>query len=183
MLHLPLVIVVGLAGAPALAAPTVAAPPGVPTPLLVARERGSRSHHGSGHRQGRRDRSGFSGQHAHLDRGHRRPTGGWSSRIGDRDRARRDFDRRNLERRGRRWLDDGLADIDRDRVRRSFDRAERQWDHARREVRNLAIDDLHLDRRVDRARHLDDDWPGWVRPGWALARPWRTGWYLSLIHI
>jgi hypothetical protein len=215
MLHLALVIGVGLGGAPlaaeSLAAPavpllhpssasTTPSPPTFAPTTLLARERGGRGHGGgSGRHHGRGDRSGFGGRHASLDRGNRRPDGGWSQRIGDGDRARRQFDRarrdidrrdisrRDLERRGRRWLDDGLADVDRDRVRRSFDRAEHRWDRARREVRNL--DDLHLDRRVDRAldrgvdraldraRHWDDHWPGWVRPGWSLARPWRTGWY------
>ena len=47
----------------------------------------------------------------------------------------------------------------------------------RSEVRHLDRDDLHLSRRVDCARDWVEDRPGWVRPGWALARPWRTGWY------
>ena len=197
MLHLALVIGVGLGGVPlpAESLPFSPAPfslqPSTPV-TLVARDRGGRGH----------QRSGFGGRHASLDRGNRRPDGGWSRRVGDGDRARRqfdrarrdiarrDFDRRDLERRGRRWANDGLADIDRDRVRRSFERADRQWDRARREVRNLDLDNLdNLDRRVDRAvdrgvdravdraRHWDDHWPGWVRPGWAVARPWRTGWY------
>lgn len=189
MLHLALVIGVGLGGVP-LPAESLASSP-APFSLqasapatLVARDRGGRGH----------QRSGFGGRHASLDRGNRRPDGGWSRRVGDGDRARRQFDRarrdidrRDLERRGRRWANDGLADIDRDRVRRSFDRADRQWDRARREVRNLDLDNLDrrvdraldrgVDRAVDRARHWDDHWPGWVRPGWAVARPWRTGWY------
>ncbi len=181
MVPLALVLGLGLGAAPPLAL----RPAPQPSPLeatLLARERGGRG------------RSGFGGRHASFDRGNRRPDGGWSRRISDGDRARRQFDRarrdlsrRDLERHGRRRLNDGLADIDRDRVRRSFDRAEHQWDRARREVRDLDLD--HLDRRVeraldrgvdrarDRARDWDDHWPGWVRPGWALARPWRTGWY------
>ena len=207
MFPLALALGVGLGAVPPLAVPAAPAPVAFAGPLvlqppttLLARERGGRGHGGgSSHRHGQRDRSGFGGRHASLDRGNRRPDGGWSRRIGDGDKARRQFDRArrdldrfdgkrgDLERRGRRWVDDGLADIDRDRVRRSFDRAEHQWDRARREVRDLDLD--HLDRRVERAldrgvdrardrvRDWDDHWPGWVRPGWALARPWRTGWY------
>ena len=189
MLHLALVIGVGLGDGP-LSVDSLASSPAPVShqasapATLVARDRGGRDRGGRGHQ-----RSGFGGRHASLDRGNRRPDGGWSRRVGDGDRARRQFDRgrRDLERRGRRWADDGLADIDRDRVRRSFDRADRQWDRARREVRNLDLDNLDrrvdraldrgVDRAVDRARHWDDHRPGWVRPGWAVARPWRTGWY------
>ncbi|MFN9620512.1 MAG: hypothetical protein ACK55X_12465 [Synechococcaceae cyanobacterium] len=172
-------------------------------PPLLARER---SHRGSGGRHGggghaRRDRSGFSGRHASLDRGNRRPDGGWSRRIGEGDRARRQFDRarrdldrRDLERHGRRWLDDGVDGIDRDRVKRSFERVDHLGERARREVRDLDLDrrvdraidrgwdraDRAIDRAdrvVDQARAWDEHWPGWVRPGWALARPWHAGWY------
>jgi hypothetical protein len=208
MFPLALALGVGLGAFSPLAVPTAPAPVAYARPLLLqpsatllARERGGRGHGGgSSHRHhGQRDRSGFGGRHASLDRGNRRPDGGWSRRIGDGDKARRQFDRArrdldrfdgkrgDLERRGRRWVDDGLADIDRDRVRRSFDRAEHQWDRARREVRDLDLDridrrvdralDRGVDRARDRARDWNDHWPGWVRPGWALARPWRTGWY------
>lgn len=185
MAHLALLIGVGLWCAPlcgpaaALSGappPPVAVAPGLKpaaAPTLLARER---SHRGSGGRHGagghaRRDRSGFSGRHASLDRGNRRPDGGWSRRIGEGDRARRQFDRarrdldrHDLERRGRHWLDDGLEGIDRDRVKRSFERVDRRVDRA-------------IDRGWDRARDWDNHWPGWVRPGWALARPWHAGWY------
>ncbi len=155
------------------------APPPQPqagAPLLLARER---SHRGSAGRGGggghaRRDRSGLGGRHANLDRGNRRPDGGWSRRIGEGERARRQFDRArrdlnrsDLERRGRRWLDDGLDGIDRDRVERSFQRVDHLGDRA--------ID--RADRAINRVRDWDDHWPGWVRPGWALARPWHAGWY------
>ena len=44
------------------------------------------------------------------------------------------------------------------------------WREVQREMR----------REVRREiRGWDNDWPGWVRPGWGLARPWRTGWYGS----
>lgn len=58
-------------------------------------------------------------------------------------------------------------------MRRSFDRLDRNWDRARREVR-----DLNLDRRVDRAIDRADrsvnrvsrwGWYGtWNRPAWGL---------------
>ena len=204
MAHLALLIGVGLwcapfcgpaaalSGAPPRPRQPVAPSPGLEpaaVPLLLARER---SHRGSGGRHGagghaRRDRSGFSGRHASLDRGNRRPDGGWSRRIGEGDRARRQFDRahrdldrHDLERRGRHWLDDGLEGIDRDRVKRSFERVDHLGERARREVRDLDLDrrvDRAIDRGWDRARDWDNHWPGWVRPGWALARPWHAGWY------
>ena len=104
-------------------------------------------------------------------------------------------------------LRDGIDRIDRDDVRRRFERGERQWERAGRHVRDdwrkarddwrdvrddvrddwrdvrkdlrgdLRDVDRRLDRAADRLRRWDDHWPGWVRPGWALARPWSTGWY------
>ena len=36
----------------------------------------------------------------------------------------------------------------------------------------------NLGRRVDRAYdRYNNYWPGWVRPGWNVARPWNWGWY------
>jgi len=36
----------------------------------------------------------------------------------------------------------------------------------------------NLGQRVDRAYdRYNNYWPGWVRPGWNVARPWNWGWY------
>ncbi|MFM7266900.1 MAG: hypothetical protein ACKOZW_15185, partial [Cyanobium sp.] len=56
-----------------------------------------------------------------------------------------------------------------DRIDRlDLDRLDRRVDRAL---------DRGVDRALNRGRDWEDHWPGWVRPGWALARPWRTGWY------
>lgn len=187
-----------------------------PAPVLLARERGHRG--GGSHRMGRggggggRAQTGLGRRGMGLDRGNRRPEGGWSRKLGDGDRGRRDFDRargqlnnrlRDVDRdRIRRSVDrddwnrardqwrDGINSIDKDRVRRSFDRVDKNWDRARDNIRNEWRDewrdnvrdfdqrvDRAVDRSVDRLRRWDNDWPGWARPGWQLARPWRYGWY------
>jgi hypothetical protein len=199
--------------------------------LWLARERGG-GRHGGGNRSARgrnQARTGLGRQSSSLRRGDRRPSGGWSRRVGEGDRARRSFDRSNLDRsrlgrvdrgdwnRAKRTARDRYGRIDRDRVRQSFhavdrdqvrdrlgridrndwnrarDRAEDRWDRARdraddrwdrtRDRWNDRIDDRwdRVDRRVDRAidriDNWDDHWPGWVRPGWGVARPWNSGWY------
>jgi hypothetical protein len=191
------------------AAPELAAnhpqPGEAPAPsLLLARGRGGGGggrHMGGG---GSRGRTGLGNRQGSFDRGNRRPTGGWSNRLGDGDRGRRDFDRArnqlgnrmgNVDRdRIRRSVDrgdwdrardqwrEGVGRIDRDRVQRSFDRVDKRWDRVRDDVRREWRDDWRdnvraVDRGVDRLRRWDNDWPGWARPGWQLARPWRYGWY------
>jgi hypothetical protein len=166
---------------------------------------GGRSHRGGG---GSRARTGLGSRQGSFDRGNHRPRGGWSNRLGDGDRGRRDFDRArnqlsnrmgNVDRdRIRRSIDrgdwdrardqwrEGVGRIDRDRVRRSFDRVDKNWDRVRDDVRrewrndwgdNWRDDVRRVERGVDRLRRWDNDWPGWARPGWQLARPWRYGWY------
>lgn len=219
---------------------------------LLARERGG-GRRGGGHQGGGRShaRSGLGRQQSSLNRGNRRPSGGWSHRVGDGDRARRSFDRSNLDRsrvgrldrndwnRAQGAVRDRYGRIDRDQVRRNFDavdrdqvrdrldridrndwnrardrveridrddwnrvrdRAEDRWDRTRDRVddrwdraRDRADDrwdrtrdrlddrwdrvDRRVDRAIDRIDDWDDHWPGWVRPGWGVARPWTYGWY------
>jgi hypothetical protein len=150
--------------------------------LLLAR--------GGGRGGSSRGRTGLGNRHGSFDRGNRKPSGGWSNRLGDGDRGRRDFDRArnrigNVDRdRIRRSIDRGDWDRnwDRDKVKRSFDRVDNRWDRVRNDVRREWRDDWRHDvrrveRGVDRLRRWDNDWPGWARPGWQLARPWRYGWY------
>lgn len=150
--------------------------------LLLAR--------GGGRGGSSRGRTGLGNRHGSFDRGNRKPSGGWSNRLGDGDRGRRDFDRArnrigNVDRdRIRRSIDRGDWDRnwDRDKVKRSFDRVDNRWDRVRDDVRREWRDDWRHDvrrveRGVDRLRRWDNDWPGWARPGWQLARPWRYGWY------
>ncbi|MFN9870539.1 MAG: hypothetical protein ACK55E_03760 [Cyanobacteriota bacterium] len=136
-------------------------------------------------RRGKRQaHTGFGRSPRNLQRGNRRPSGGWSRRInadGGRrslDRARRDWDRNRIGDRVDR-LERRDWDRDWDRVR---DRYDDRLDHARDRVRDdwrdVRGDVRDAGRRLERAvNRWDDQWPGWVRPGWALARPWGWGWY------
>jgi hypothetical protein len=84
---------------------------------------------------------------------------------------------------------DRVERIDRDDWNRARDRVDDRWDRTRDRVDDRwdrtrdGVDDRwdRVDRRVDRAIDRIDDWdnhwPGWVRPGWGLARPWNHGWY------
>jgi hypothetical protein len=92
-------------------------------------------------------------------------------------------------------LRDRANRIDSDRVRRSFNDIDRNavrdrvghvdrddWNHLRdradhRLDRGLDRVDRRLDRAMDRIDDWDNHWPGWVRPGWGVARPWNAGWY------
>lgn len=106
----------------------------------------------------------------------------------DSDRVRRSFsgvDRSEVR--------DRIGRVDREDWNRVRDRADDRWDQARdraddrldraRDRWDDRLDDRwdRVDRRVDRAIDRIDDWdnhwPGWVRPGWGVARPWNTGWY------
>jgi hypothetical protein len=99
----------------------------------------------------------------------------------DRDRVRREFS--NIDRNRIRDQVDRLdqRDWDRDwsRVRDRYDdrldnardRVRNDWNDVRGDVRDAG---RRLERTVNR---WDDQWPGWVRPGWGLARPWGWGWY------
>lgn len=65
-----------------------------------------------------------------------------------------------------------------DRLDRAEDRLERSrdsWDD--RFDRGLDRVDRRVDRAMDRIDDWDNHWPGWVRPGWGVARPWNAGWY------
>lgn len=173
------------------------------TPVLVARERGhrgggggGRAHTGLGRRNmgldrgNRRPEGGWSRRLGDGDRGRRdfdRARGQLNNRLRDvdRDRIRRSVDRDDWNRARDQWRE-GINNIDKDRVRRSFDRVDRNWDRARDTIRDEWRDEWRddwregvrrVDRTVDRLQRWDNDWPGWVRPGWQLARPWRYGWY------
>ena len=146
-------------------------------------------------RGNRRPEGGWSRRLGDGDRGRRdfdRARGQLNNRLGDRDRDRirrsidrGDWNRGDWNRARDQWRDD-IGKIDGDRVRRSFDRVDKNWDRVRDNVRDEWRDDWRdgvrrvdraVDRGVDRLRRWDDDWPGWARPGWQLARPWRYGWY------
>jgi hypothetical protein len=99
----------------------------------------------------------------------------------DRDRVRREFstiDRNRIRDRvdrldQRDWDRDWSRVRDRygDRLDKARHRVRNDWNDMRGDVRNAG---RRLERTVNR---WDDRWPGWVRPGWGLARPWGWGWY------
>lgn len=103
-----------------------------------------------------------------LSRGSSRPSGGWSSKVGQ-DRAMPSLDRSGsigANRAGGGLTDQGRLgrtgatnrDINRD-INRNVNRAvNRDWG------RNVNLSSVNL-------------YPGWARPGWAVARPWGYGWY------
>ncbi len=113
-----------------------------------------------------------------------------------RDRADRidsDRVRRNFSAVDRNEMRDRIGRMDRDDWNRARDRADDRWDQARdraddrldraRDRWDDQIDnrwdrvDRRVDRAVDRIGDWDNHWPGWVRPGWGVARPWNAGWY------
>ncbi|PZV02813.1 hypothetical protein [Cyanobium sp. ULC084] len=194
--------------------------------LLLARERGSGRRAGGGGGGGRSGgRTGLGRQRASVQRSNRRPSGGWSNRVGGGDSARRSFNKSRLDRSQISKVDRGnwngtrdrVNRIDRDQVRRRFENVNRSkvrerfnridskdWDTAlnrmddgwdrvdrkdwdrgrdRMEERWDRVDSRldnrwdRVDRTVDRINDWDNRWPGWVRPGWGVARPWRSGWY------
>lgn len=124
---------------------------------------------------GARGRTGFGGSAGSdgLSRGNTRPSGGWSNKVG-RDPAapslnRTAANRGGLSNQGRAGRGGelnrdfgGNRSLDRD-VNRNVDRnvnrnISRDWN------RNVNLNSVNL-------------YPGWARPGWALARPWGYGWY------
>lgn len=115
--------------------------------LLIARD--NRNHH---HRDGYRSRghNGFDNLSHGINRGNRRPIGGWRNDRGDGDRLRRDLRHGDFDRLDRDW------NKARDHLNRDWQRAGDRWD-----------------RWIDHG----DRWPGWARQGWGLARPWNHGWY------
>lgn len=130
-------------------------------------------------------------RHRNVDRGDLNRAQGTlrdrASRI-DSDRVRRNFsaiDRNEVR--------DRIGRVDRDDWNHVRDRADSRWDRSRdraddrldraRERWDDRIDqrwdrvDRRVDRAIDRIDNWDNHWPGWVRPGWGVARPWNTGWY------
>lgn len=117
--------------------------------------------------------SGFQSAGGGLNRGAAKPTGGWSGAVspgagtgairrpstqpnGNRDLGTRDFGSRNQ---GNRELgSNDSRGANRDVTRNVSREVNRNWTR----TVNLAGTNLH---------------PGWARPGWGVARPWRTGWY------
>jgi hypothetical protein len=140
-------------------------------PLLLARGGGGRGAGGGGGRHGgggggHRAQTGFQSAGGGLNRGASKPNGGWSNKLNS-DRARPSMDRpvatRSINR-------DGTRDLNRNvnrEINRNVNRdINRNWD---RDINR------NWNRTVDLNRV--NLYPGWARPGWAVARPWNYGWY------
>lgn len=145
-----------------LAVPVLPSTPSLatePSVQLLARGggRGGGGARGGSAAGGARGRTGFGGSAGSdgLSRGNTRPSGGWSNKVG-RDPAAPSLNRTAANRGG--LSNQGRAgrvgELNRDfGGNRSLD-----WN------RNVNLNSVNL-------------YPGWARPGWALARPWGYGWY------
>ena len=113
--------------------------------------------------------TGLSAAGSGLNRGTSRPSGGWSSRVPS-DRVQPSLSREGSRlghRNGAAFDGNGLnRNVNRD-VNRNINR------NINRDVnRNISG---HWGRNVNLNRV--NLYPGWARPGWAVARPWNYGWY------
>ena len=180
-------------------------PTGTQSPELIARKGGGgggRSGGGGGSRsRASKGSSGFKSSGSSLNRGSKKPSGGWSSRSnqkggpsldqrkGSDNRQAGNRDNRTANSSGNRdgRRDDRSENRDGRRDNRSENRDGRRDDRSgnrdnRGDNRNDRRDD-RWDRRDnrwdDRANRWDrwDRYPGWARPGWGYARPWNYGWY------
>lgn len=156
----------------------------------AARSGGSR---GGGDRM--RAQTGFQGAGSGLNRGERRPSGGWSGGV-PASGARPSLDRPASRDLGRGPSRDGSAGLNRPATGRDLNRAELNRpagdrDLNRGDFNRADLNRTDLNRNVNRDlnRTVNRNWtrnvnigdvdihPGWARPGWGVARPWNTGWY------
>jgi hypothetical protein len=138
--------------------------------------------------------SGFKSSGSSLNRGSKKPSGGWTSKSSQKggpslDKRKGSDSRQASKGDGRR--DDRSGNRDNQKDDRSKNRDNRQDDRTKnrddrrddnRKDRDKRQDDRwdrRDDRWDDRAKHWDrwDNYPGWARPGWGYARPWNYGWY------
>jgi hypothetical protein len=116
-----------------------------------------------------RPQTGFASAGSGLNRGTSRPSGGWSSRVPT-DRATPSLNRGGVAQRNGGFAGGTNRDFNRD-VNRNVNR------------------DVSRNVNRDVNRNITRNWggnvnlagvnlyPGWARPGWAVARPWSYGWY------
>ena len=120
-----------------------------------------------------RANTGFAGAGSGLNRGSDRPAGGWSSRVQS-DRAMPSLNRGGSGSGASGRLGDRTGGLNRDRG----------FNGSRDLTRNVNRDvNRNVTRNVSRnwGRNVNlagvNLYPGWARPGWAVARPWSYGWY------
>ena len=122
---------------------------------------GSRGGGGVSRSRASKGASGFKSSGSSLNRGSKKPSGGWTSKANQKGGPSLDKRKGSDSRQASKG--DGRRD---DRSGNRDKRQDDRWD--RRD-----------DRWDDRAKHWDrwDNYPGWARPGWGYARPWNYGWY------
>lgn len=173
-------------------------PTGAQSPELIARKGGGgggRSGGGGGSRsRASRGSSGFKSSGSSLNRGSKKPSGGWSSRSNQKGGPSLD-QRKGSDSRKSGNRDSRTADRSSNRDGRRDDRSDNR--DGRRDDRSDNRDGRRDDRSGNRDNRRDDRWdrrdnrwddranrwdrwdryPGWARPGWGNARPWNYGWY------
>ena len=165
----------------------------------AVRSGGGGSFRSSGSRGGgdrSRPQTGFQSAGSGLNRGDRRPSGGWSNSV------QGGASRPSLERPASRDLSrgpvrEGTPGANRPPVgSRDIDRGDlNRGDFSRTDLNRSDLNRTELNRNINRDvnrdfnRNVNRNWnrtvnintvnvhPGWVRPGWGVARPWNTGWY------
>jgi hypothetical protein len=151
-----------------------------------------------------RGQTGFQGAGSSLNRGDRRPSGGWSNSVQG-GAARPSLDR-PANRDGGRAVGSGSsrpaggfsqgnrepirADSRGNLNRSELNRPDLNRDGINRtDLNRNSNRDLNRDVNRDFNRTVNRNWnrnvnigdvtvhPGWARPGWGIARPWNWGWY------
>lgn len=128
--------------------------------------------------------TGFQSAGSGLNRGERRPSGGWSNSV-QAGASRPSLERPASRDLGRGPSRDGNAGLNRP-VERSSGReigGTSNRPATSRDLNRSALNRSDLNRTVNRnwARNVNigdvNIHPGWARPGWGVARPWNVGWY------
>jgi hypothetical protein len=148
---------------------------------------GSRSGGGASRARSSKGASGFKSSGSSLNRGTKKPSGGWTSKSSQKggpslDKRKGSDSRQATKGDGKR--DDRSNNRDNRQDDRSKNRDDRRDDNRKdRDKRQDERWDRRDDRWDDRAKYWDkrwdrwDNYPGWARPGWGYARPWNYGWY------
>jgi hypothetical protein len=148
---------------------------------------GSRSGGGASRARSSKGASGFKSSGSSLNRGTKKPSGGWTSKSSQKggpslDKRKGSDSRQATKGDGTR--DDRSNNRDNRQDDRSKNRDDRRDDNRKdRDKRQDERWDRRDDRWDDRAKYWDkrwdrwDNYPGWARPGWGYARPWNYGWY------
>ncbi len=132
---------------------------------------GARKGGGGNRAKASKGASGFKTSGSSLNRGSKKPNGGWTSKSNQKSGPSLDKQKGS----DRHKAADKHKGSDKRKASNQRDKNKKE-NHKNREKRRD-------DRWDDRAKRMDkrwdrwDNYPGWARPGWGYARPWNTGWY------